>query len=66
MLRHIHYNADKTKRLYNYYCIKNKQETMVIIKFKYNCTLCDLYTNYVLVYKRHLKSNNHYIRSHQF
>lgn len=68
MLRHTHYNADKTKRLTQYYFKgKNKQEeNYTIIRFKYNCKLCDFYTDHLLVYKRHLGSNNHYIRSVQF
>ena len=35
-------------------------------RFKLNCNLCDFYTNQPLLYERHLRSNNHYIRLNQF
>ena len=61
-----HYNINREKQLIKYYNLKPKGETIVVIKFKFNCKLCDFYTNHKLLYRRHLCSNNHYNRMNQF
>ena len=67
MIKHIHYNNDKTKQLINYYNNKRiKEKIKKTITFKYACKLCDFYTNHYILLKRHINSNNHYIRKNQF
>jgi hypothetical protein len=63
MIRHVYYNKYINNRI-DCYIQSNAKITIRMVK--YNCKLCDLHTNHFLVYKRHLRSNNHYIRSNQF
>ena len=61
MIRHIYYN--KNKKAFGYYA---NTKPSLNYSLRYNCELCDVHTIHLLVYKRHIGSNNHYIRSNQF
>jgi hypothetical protein len=58
MIVRIHYNISN-----KYTRIKLKDTN---IRGRYGCKLCDFCTNHLLVYNRHIRSNNHYIRLNQF
>jgi|688.fasta_scaffold00008_69 cytolysin (calcineurin-like family phosphatase) len=62
MIHHIRY-MKKNKHSLNYYTNTKPSSNY---RLTYNCELCDVHTIHLLVYKRHIGSNNHYIRSNQF